>query len=118
MPKPELVALTGGYRKIPVLQVGNHVYCDSARIAEFLEDRQLEPSLYSSPLAPVVAEWADSQLFESTLPLVLRPTRFDDLLRWLTPDEQQRMQGDRRAMRKDALRVPPSPKSTLAFFGA
>ncbi|MEY4577459.1 MAG: hypothetical protein RL701_2162, partial [Pseudomonadota bacterium] len=30
MPKADLLALTGGYRKIPVLQVGNHVYCDTA----------------------------------------------------------------------------------------
>jgi glutathione S-transferase len=118
MPKSDLVALTGGYRKIPVLQVGNHVYCDSARIAEYLEDQQPEPSLYGSPLAPILAEWADSLLFESTVPLVMRPTRLDALLRWLTPDEQQRMPDDRRAMRQDALRRPPSPKSTLAFFGA
>lgn len=117
MPKPDLLALTGGYRKIPVLQVANHVYCDSARIAEYLEDLQPEPSLYPSPLAPLLADWADSLLFESTVPLVLRPTRFDALLRWLTPDEQQRMLDDRKAMRKDALRLAPSPKSTLAFFG-
>ncbi|MBA4210140.1 MAG: glutathione S-transferase family protein, partial [Parvibaculum sp.] len=28
MPKPELVALTGGYRKIPVMQIGADIYCD------------------------------------------------------------------------------------------
>ena len=29
MPKPELTPLTGGYRRIPVLQIGADVYCDS-----------------------------------------------------------------------------------------
>ena len=29
MPKPDVVALTGGYRKTPVLQIGADVYCDS-----------------------------------------------------------------------------------------
>jgi glutathione S-transferase len=29
MPKPELVELTGGYRRIPVLQMGADVYCDT-----------------------------------------------------------------------------------------
>ena len=29
MPKPELVPLTGGYRSIPVTQIGADIYCDS-----------------------------------------------------------------------------------------
>jgi glutathione S-transferase len=33
MPKPELTALTGWYRKTPVLQVGADVYCDTSCIA-------------------------------------------------------------------------------------
>ena len=28
MPKPELVPLTGGYRRIPVMQIGADVYCE------------------------------------------------------------------------------------------
>ena len=117
MPKPDLTALTGGYRKIPVLQIANHVYCDSARISMLLESRQPEPSLYPVPLAASVAEWADTALFEATVPMIMRPTRFDDLLRWLTPDEQQRMLDDRKAMRKDALRTGPGPKTLIAYFG-
>ncbi len=116
MPKPDLVTLTGGYRKIPVLQVGNHVYCDTARIAERLERERPEPTLYPHPLARVFAEWADSVLFESTVPMIMRPTRFDDLLRWLTPEEQRSMLEDRKAMRKDATRTPPGPKTLLSLF--
>ncbi|RZI55153.1 MAG: glutathione S-transferase family protein, partial [Pseudomonas sp.] len=33
MPKPDLMPLTGGYRKTPVLQVGADIYCDTALIA-------------------------------------------------------------------------------------
>ena len=33
MPKPDVVALTGGYRKTPFLQVGADIYCDTALIA-------------------------------------------------------------------------------------
>ena len=36
MPKPDLIALTGGYRRIPVLQIGADVYCDTALIARVL----------------------------------------------------------------------------------
>ena len=37
MPKPDLLPLTGGYRRIPVLQIGADVYCDSQLIARVLE---------------------------------------------------------------------------------
>jgi len=39
MPKPDLTALTGGYRKTPVLQIGADVYCDSQLIMRELERR-------------------------------------------------------------------------------
>lgn len=116
MPKPDLLALTGGYRKIPVLQVGNHVYCDSALIANELERRCPAPSLYMHPLAASLAEWADTRLFEASIPLIMRPTHLDDLLRGLTQDELQRMADDRRAMRADTARVAESSKALRAHF--
>ena len=39
MPKPNLTALTGGYRKTPVLQIGADIYCDSQLIMRELERR-------------------------------------------------------------------------------
>src|SRR5690242_6210815 len=63
MPKPDLIALTGGYRRIPVLQRGNHVYCDTRLIARVLDDERPTPTLYPSPLMAAVAEWADVHLF-------------------------------------------------------
>lgn len=117
MPKPDLIPLTGGYRKIPVMQVGNHVYCDTARICQLLEARQPAPTLYPTPLAAAFGEWADSALFESSVPMIMRPTRFDDLIAWLTPYEQQSMLDDRKAMRRDALRLLPGPKTMVANFG-
>ena len=29
MPKPDLMPLTGGYRKTPVMQIGADIYCDT-----------------------------------------------------------------------------------------
>jgi glutathione S-transferase len=116
MPKPDLLSLTGGYRRIPVLQVDNHVYCDSALIARVIERQRPEPSLYPSADAEVVAEWADTNLFEATLPLIMRPTHFDDLIRGLTQAELGAMGEDRKAMRRDALRSPPHPRVVLAYL--
>ena len=66
LPKPDVVALTGGYRRTPFLQIGADVYCDSALICDVLEQLQPTPSLYPAPtqaLARIVAQWADSSLF-------------------------------------------------------
>jgi glutathione S-transferase len=39
MPKPELVALTGGYRRAPVMQIGADVFCDSQMALAEIERR-------------------------------------------------------------------------------
>ena len=61
MPKPDLVALTGGYRKTPVLQIGADVYCDTSCIARELERRHPEPTLFpdGKGLAMALAAWGD-----------------------------------------------------------
>jgi glutathione S-transferase len=65
MPKPDVVALTGGYRRTPLLQIGADIYCDTALAARVLEARAPQPTLYppEAPLAPLFAQWADSVLF-------------------------------------------------------
>jgi len=46
LPKPDLVCLTGGYRRIPVLQIGADLFCDTNLIALVLEILQPSPTLY------------------------------------------------------------------------
>ncbi len=65
-PKPDVVALTGGYRRTPFLQVGSDIYCDTALICEVLEHVQPEPALFPAGLkglSRLVAQWADEKLF-------------------------------------------------------
>lgn len=64
-PKPDLVALTGGYRKVPVLQIGADIYCDTHLIAVVLEARQPEPSLrpVAGQFSDIVEHWVDVNLF-------------------------------------------------------
>lgn len=73
MPKPDLVALTGGYRRIPVLQIGADVFCDTRLIAVELERLQPEPALFpegADPRARFVSEWADAYFFWQVAPFV------------------------------------------------
>lgn len=67
MPKPDLMPLTGGYRKTPVLQIGADVYCDTALILQELERRHPTPALFTPDvvgLAPALASWSDTRFFE------------------------------------------------------
>ncbi|EHY79058.1 putative glutathione S-transferase-related protein [Stutzerimonas stutzeri ATCC 14405 = CCUG 16156] len=76
MPKPDLTALTGGYRRTPVLQVGADIYCDTALIARRLDAEKATPALFPEGQefnAATLAQWADSVLFLNAVSLVFQP---------------------------------------------
>ena len=75
-PKPDVEALTGGYRKTPILQIGADIYCDTALICDVLEHRQPTPSLSPAShkgLARVLAQWADTTLFTTAMAYNFQP---------------------------------------------
>ncbi|MEA2846559.1 MAG: hypothetical protein QOG78_1840, partial [Rhodospirillaceae bacterium] len=65
MPKPNLTALTGGYRKTPVLQIGADIYCDSQLIMRELERRYPTPTFYPAGhgAADALAWWVEKTTF-------------------------------------------------------
>ncbi|WP_085724126.1 glutathione S-transferase family protein [Pseudomonas sp. R37(2017)] len=76
MPKPDLTALTGGYRKTPVLQVGADIYCDTALIARRLEQEKALPAFFPEGQEMVTASfatWVDSVVFQHAVSLVFQP---------------------------------------------
>lgn len=95
MPKPHLTPLTGGYRRIPVMQVGADVYCDTALIVRKLDAMYPEAPVVPAELAGAVhatEQWADKQLFMTCVPLV-----FTALASLLPPELIE----DRKKMRPD-----------------
>lgn len=73
MPKPELVALTGGYRRIPVMQIGADIYCDSQLIVRELERRFPQPTLFpqgDQGLAYANAMWSDRAVFQAAVAII------------------------------------------------
>ena len=72
MPKPDLTALTGGYRKTPVLQIGADIYCDSQLIMRELERRHPSPSFYPAGRgsADALAWWAEKTMFSPAVSIV------------------------------------------------
>ncbi len=73
MPKPGLIPLTGGYRRIPVMQIGADVYCDSQLIVRELERRFPEPTLFPgdrSLLDYASALWTDREVFQAAVAVI------------------------------------------------
>ena len=110
MPKPDVVALTGGYRRTPLLQIGADIYCDTALIADVLEHCQPEPALYPSTargLSRVVAQWADSTLFWASMGHNLSPKGAAALFARQPPEAAQAFVQDRGAMRGGMTSLRP-----------
>jgi len=110
MPKPDLVALTGGYRRTPVLQVGADIYCDTALICDVLEHVQPEPMLYPPALrgvARVFAQWADSTLFWAAMAYSLQPRGAAHVFASVPPRQAQAFAEDRKAMSGNLVRLRP-----------
>jgi glutathione S-transferase len=95
MPKPDLVPLTGGYRRIPVLQIGADVYCDSQLIARIVEHHP-GPTIYpdgSEATCHAWNLWADRCLFLPVVAIV-----FADIGHLVPPafiEDRSRMMGGR-----------------------
>ena len=101
LPKPDVVALTGGYRRTPFLQLGADIYCDTALIAEVLEGRRPTPSLFPAAVAGharALAQWADTDLFWTALPYAMQPAGATALFAGAPPDMLKIFVADRKAM--------------------
>jgi glutathione S-transferase len=111
MPKPDVVALTGGYRRTPILQIGAHIYCDTALIAEVLERLAPTPAIYppeSAGTARFLAQWADSTLFWTVASYVFQPEGAAAILAHLSLEEKQRFAADRKEFRARLPRMAPA----------
>ena len=111
MPKPDLTALTGGYRKTPVLQIGADIYCDTALICDVLEQLAPTPTLYPKAIhgaACIVAQWADSALFTASMAYNFQAAGVAQVFAGVPPEGVQAFVTDRTAMRGGAARMASS----------
>ena len=73
MPKPDLVPLTGGYRRTPIMQIGADIFCDTAIMLTELERRFQIPSLNlpgHEGVAKMVASWTDGKWFQTSVGVI------------------------------------------------
>lgn len=73
MPKPDLMPLTGGYRRTPVMQIGADIFCDSALILAEIERRFRDPPLASAGhegVHTMIGAWTDRLWFNTSVGVI------------------------------------------------
>jgi glutathione S-transferase len=81
MPRPDLAGLGISYRRIPVLAIGHHVYCDSRLILQVLQERyplhRIPMSGSDKAIQRLLQDWMNDQIFShatNCLPFERSPT--------------------------------------------
>ncbi len=110
MPKPDVVALTGGYRRTPFLQIGADIYCDTALMCRVVDALHPNPPLYPAAATPaqhVLAQWADSALFWTAVPYTMQPAGIAAIFEGAPPEALKAFGVDRAAMTQGMRRPTP-----------
>jgi glutathione S-transferase len=105
MPKPDVIALTGGYRKTPVLQIGADIFCDTTLIAYELDAIAPKPALFPAEhalSAERLAQWSDTVFFQIAVALVFQPAVLSAANIGGSAVDTKAFIEDRMAMRKGA----------------
>ncbi|MEM9937530.1 MAG: glutathione S-transferase [Pseudomonadota bacterium] len=120
MPKPDLIPLTGGYRRTPVMQIGADIYCDTAIILPELEKRFALPSLTlpgHEGLAKMIAAWTDGKWFQTSVAVIFGATA--DVVPQAFIDDRVKMSGqgfDVETMKSAAPMVRDQWRSQLMWI--
>ncbi|GBF25213.1 hypothetical protein MnTg02_00243 [bacterium MnTg02] len=118
-PKPDLMPLTGGYRRTPVMQIGADIYCDSQCILRELQNRFPEPTFYpggGDGMVWGVSRWTDGELFTHIIKLVLG-SNADDLPEDFAKDRGRLYLGPNYDLKKQQADLPHIISQIRAEFG-
>jgi glutathione S-transferase len=106
--RPELFAMTAGYRRIPVMQIGADIYCDSQCILRELERRHPEPTFFPGPgkgMPWAVSRWTDGPIFELMFRIAFAPV-MDSLPPALVTDRSRLYLGPGADLKKELADLP------------
>lgn len=111
-PKPDLVPLSGGYRKTPVLQIGRDVILDSALMVRLLERLHPSPALIPEAQRMSCLAYAgyEQTLFFGAVATVFQPDGLKALIARLGPEQMQGFSKDRQELFSGGSARRPSPE--------
>src|SRR5690348_16573718 len=117
-PKPDVMPLTGGYRRTPIMQIGADIYCDSQCILRELQRRHPEPTFYPGGAAGLpwaINRWADT-VFDSAVRISLG-ANLDKLPADFAKDRARLFLGPSGDLKKLVPDVPHAAAQVRAQFG-
>lgn len=117
--RPELFAMTGGYRRIPVMQIGADIYCDTQCILRELERRVPEPSFFpdkNAGLPFALSRWSDGPMFELAFRVAFAPL-VDSLPPALVADRTRLYLGEHGDLQQEAADLPHTLAQLRPQFG-
>jgi glutathione S-transferase len=118
MPKPDLMPLTGGYRRTPVMQIGADVFCDTQIIIREIERRFPSPTLFppgASGVPWALGFWTDRTFFQNTVNLVfgtVGPKVSQEFI-----EDRSQMRGGRFDLDKMRAAIPQMRDQVRAHLG-
>lgn len=118
-PRPELFAMTGGYRRIPVLQIGADIYCDTQCIIRELEIRTPEPTLFPIGIGGIpygLSRWTDDELFSLAFKAVIAPVA-ETLPTEFVADRARLYLGPDHDIAKEAADIPHTLAQLRSMMG-
>ncbi len=121
MPKPGQTALTGGYGKTPVLQIGADIYCDTAAILDALEALKPEPGFYPQPLGALhrmIANWGTAAQFVAHVGAAMGNLPEGALSQAFIDDRKTRMGFDMGALKAASPHLITQTLTAAAWLGA
>ena len=118
-PRPNVDPLTGGYRRIPIAQVGADIFCDTAIIAQEIALQSPISGLSADSVPNEVAELvqrAEGDVFFSAITSVKPLKLMGKMLTLFGPFGMMRFIKDRRQMMKGGSVRPPQGERAVAIF--
>ncbi|MFT5578752.1 MAG: glutathione S-transferase [Paraglaciecola psychrophila] len=119
MPKPDFVALTGGYRKTPAMQIGADVYCDSAIMCRVIDSLTPQTTIYPAELEATLAasaHWIDTFFFKVCVAKLFQPKVMSTHPIFSDPAAAKAFAADRAALRQGSVTEPIDTAQAEAYW--
>jgi glutathione S-transferase len=119
MPKPDLMALTGGYRKTPVMQIGADIYCDTAIICRVIDRLVPEDSIYPtemSAIATAVSHWTDTFFFRVCVAVAFQPKALVNSPLFSDPEAASAFMADRAQLNEGSTQLTMDAAVAVPYF--
>lgn len=115
-PRPNIDPLTGGYRRIPVAQIGADIFCDTSLIAKevarITQSRSLDLSLIDEETLALMQQ-AEEEVFFAAIAAIPPLRILGTMLRFFGPIGMYRFAKDRSGLLNGSSRAPNNSNATI-----